>query len=127
MAQSTVYIPSGRFPEGVQKRDLSFTLTFEKKRIFIDDEFDICVFLKGDGSGDNNNDFQVTLSRKEIEILKVVDHDNSDGVSKTIQEFMDDVVEEEIKKMKNKERPKKHGPYHYNNGVWEEASHDDDD
>ena len=110
----TLYIPSGRFPEGVQKHALSFTLSFGKKKIQIDESFDICIFLTKD------NDTHVALTDEEVKILKIVDVDDCSGENKTISEFIENVIVEEKTKLKNKTQ-KKLGSFHYNNGEWEET------
>jgi hypothetical protein len=119
MANTTVYVPTGRFPEGIQKKDISFTLNFTRRAVYVDEEFDICVFFK---EAETDHDFQVTLTEQEIEMVKIIDNDA--GELKTIQEFMDSIVDKEMKDLKNKTQTKK-GLHHYNNGDWEQANIDD--
>ncbi|AAK82108.1 247L [Invertebrate iridescent virus Kaz2018] len=109
----TVFVPTGRFPQGIYKKDLSFTLNFRKKNITLDDNFDICVFLVNE----EDDEFQVTLTSNEISLVKVIDDENGD---KTIEEFIEKIISEEMLHLKNKTQFKK-GLYHYNNGDWEQT------
>jgi hypothetical protein len=119
---TTTYVPTGRFPEGIQKKDLSFTLEFKRKIVFLSDEFDTCVFLKNE----EGEEFKAALTEQEIELVLIVDHDNCDGKAKTVEEFIETIVDEEMKHVKNKTGDKV-GLYHYNNGEWELAAEEDED